>query len=418
MTVKYTDIYEELKGNTFERLMRFALSNVPDDVNKREGSIIYNALAPLCQLMERAYETLYQITQESRFQTARGEYLDMRGAQYGVYRLKATHAQWRALILPASINIELKSETKDGQLFKSVGGQHLLYEATQYEGSGYYLLTCKEAGTASNYDSGTLQAEPLIEGTTVCKLISCVSAGSDDESDDDFRLRIWQKLSRKYGGGNFNDYKKWILEDFRGEHNDVKIDAFQVFPAWLGGGEVKIIATHYDENDGKYSPCDSAVLSQLKNFLDPLNSSTLERTGAGIVPFGHKITVETPTRYHMNFNIKITPKLSMAVDDKMRENVFKAALGYIEERRAYAVTLPSSDYPVSGYEARFFVTGLEHRIIDSDIERIDSVVIERPGVTGSWMPQEDLILKSTKSFSVLPYLKDVCIDGTLYKSAG
>ena len=46
------------ENQTFNTIMQRMLNNVSDDIDKREGSIIYTALAPLALELETYYEAL------------------------------------------------------------------------------------------------------------------------------------------------------------------------------------------------------------------------------------------------------------------------------------------------------------------------------------------------------------------------
>ena len=68
---------------TFKYLMESALDNIPDDLDKREGSIIYDALAPACYELAEYYMELKKILENTFASTASNEYLDLRAAELG-----------------------------------------------------------------------------------------------------------------------------------------------------------------------------------------------------------------------------------------------------------------------------------------------------------------------------------------------
>ena len=85
-------IGDYLEQYTFEYLMEQALSRVPDTIDKREGSIIYDALAPACYELAEYYMNLRKILIDTYALTASGEYLDLRVAEQGLTRYAATYA--------------------------------------------------------------------------------------------------------------------------------------------------------------------------------------------------------------------------------------------------------------------------------------------------------------------------------------
>lgn len=84
-------MYEE---QTFEIILNRMLDRVPDGVDKREGSIIYDALAPAAVEMAQMYIEL-DVNANLKFaDTASGEYLDRAVAWSGISRKAVTKARW------------------------------------------------------------------------------------------------------------------------------------------------------------------------------------------------------------------------------------------------------------------------------------------------------------------------------------
>ena len=66
-------IGDNLEQYTYKYLMSQALSFVDDSLDKREGSIIYDALAPACYVLAGYYMQLYQVVKNSFAVTATGK---------------------------------------------------------------------------------------------------------------------------------------------------------------------------------------------------------------------------------------------------------------------------------------------------------------------------------------------------------
>lgn len=71
---------------TYESILADALSRVPSGFDTREGSIIYDAIAPACAELARLYIDLDSAMNESFGDTATGEFLDRRCAERGIIR--------------------------------------------------------------------------------------------------------------------------------------------------------------------------------------------------------------------------------------------------------------------------------------------------------------------------------------------
>lgn len=63
-----------------------------------------------------------------------------------------------------------------------------------------------------------------------------------------------------------------------------------IFPAWDGGGTIKIDPYIEAEGEALAMP-NAATIEALKDFLDP---EPAEGKGAGVAPIGHSVTVEEP----------------------------------------------------------------------------------------------------------------------------
>ena len=60
----------------FETILSRMLAAVPDDIDKREGSIIYDALAPAALMMAEQYYMLTKLADMFFADTATGMWLD------------------------------------------------------------------------------------------------------------------------------------------------------------------------------------------------------------------------------------------------------------------------------------------------------------------------------------------------------
>ncbi|MGI6318485.1 MAG: hypothetical protein ACOX1J_07175 [Dethiobacteria bacterium] len=77
---------------TFENILNDMLARVPNDVDKRPGSIIYDALAPAAYKLAEAYFMLQNYVDLFFADTAVGEFLSRRTAELGIVRRPATKA--------------------------------------------------------------------------------------------------------------------------------------------------------------------------------------------------------------------------------------------------------------------------------------------------------------------------------------
>ena len=82
-------MYEHM---TFESLMKEMLSRIPNDLDKREGSVLYNALAPSAVELQNTYIEMDNILDMVFVDTTEGVFLTKKCHERGIERLPATNA--------------------------------------------------------------------------------------------------------------------------------------------------------------------------------------------------------------------------------------------------------------------------------------------------------------------------------------
>ncbi len=75
-------MFEEQTSETIEKRL---LANIPDTVDKREGSIAYDATAPASIELAEAYIMMDAIMQETFATTASRENLIKRASEFNIY---------------------------------------------------------------------------------------------------------------------------------------------------------------------------------------------------------------------------------------------------------------------------------------------------------------------------------------------
>ena len=228
-------VYDSLDKYTQVALLQTALNAARDDVDKREGSIMYDALAPLAFLVGKVLEVFKSIAENADIQTAQGEALDWAASQFGIYRTEAVAAVREAQATPDGIEFEV------GETFKTDAGLGLVWKCSEVLTGGKIVLQCQTAGADGGADYGELTPQASKDGLQSLVFVNTRSAGADAETDAAFRIRFWRELQRESYGGNFADYQKWIFTLFAQQPNGAAIKGAAIFPAWDGGGTVKIV---------------------------------------------------------------------------------------------------------------------------------------------------------------------------------
>lgn len=261
---------------TYEVIMQRMLSRVPDSFDKREGSIIFDALAPAAAELAQMYIGLDVVLNQTFADTATDKYLDKRCAERGIVRKAATCAVVKGTFLPANIDVV-------GKRFSCGIYNYVVTEATEIE--GVYLLECETGGTAPNAVSGKLIPVEYIQGLQSAYIEDSeipVNFGENAESDDSLRERYFENVRNQGFGGNIADYraKAMAIEGVGG---------VKVTPVWNGGGTVKLTII-----DDSYS----GVSDGLKEHVQNLINST--------APIGHVVTVESVKTREINIETTLT----------------------------------------------------------------------------------------------------------------
>ena len=93
------ELIDEFQSKDYDYFLRKMLDAVPDNVDKREGSIIYDALAPAALVMGQQSLDMANVIKETYIKTASGEFLDYRAIEHGTSRYPATQTEAKAKVL-------------------------------------------------------------------------------------------------------------------------------------------------------------------------------------------------------------------------------------------------------------------------------------------------------------------------------
>ena len=269
-------MYESL---TFEVLLKRMLDRVSNSLDKREGSIIYDAAAPAANELQNAYINLDIMINEAYADTASRYYLIKRAAERGLLPYSATKA-----IVKGEFNIDVPI----GARFSLEAFNYIVREKIS---QGVFQLECEQEGTKPNSYLGTLIPIEYIEGLTKAEITELLIPGEDDEDTEHFRQRYFDSLDSQAFGGNQRDYKE-KTEAIAG------VGSVKVYPVWNGGGTVKLVITNSENK--KPSP---TLVEQVQTAIDPVQN---QGQGLGIAPLGPVVPVQGVTETAVNITTNIT----------------------------------------------------------------------------------------------------------------
>lgn len=258
-------------GWRYADLIRDMLSLVPDDVDKREGSIMYNTLAPTAYFLSRQNFMLGFLMALSLFaDTAEGEWLDRVTNDFGVNREQATQA------LRQINTFDTKNQPYDIPVGTRFAIDEVTFKLTEKITTGQYKALCEQTGTIGNWPRQALLPVDNIGGNFgYAELVSDpLIPARDTETDDSLRERFYLYVRAKPYGGNKADYKLKVME-IEGV-GDVAVFGAPV----MGPGQVGIIIT-----DDLGQPAEEELLDRVR--------VQVSSQGNGIAPIGHQCTVGT-----------------------------------------------------------------------------------------------------------------------------
>lgn len=287
---------------TYENILNDMLSRVPSDVDKREGSIIYDALAPAAYKLAEVYFKLSNYIDLFFADTAVGEYLSRRTAELGVVRRSATKAL-RKIVTTNLVDVGTRW-----------GLDGTTYIVTEKISDTEYKAECEQFGTIGNIYSGTLDNIDNISDVNA-ELTDILIPGQDEETDESLRQRYFSTLVSQAFGGNIADYKQKV--------NALPgVGGVKVEPVWNGGGTVKLTII-----DSDYNKPSTALIDEVQTAVDPEQN---QGKGYGIAPIGHVVTVVGVDEMKIDIESEITlqggytwedvkPRIKSAINDYFTE---------------------------------------------------------------------------------------------------
>lgn len=210
-------MYENM---TYEALLKRALARVPTGIDKREGSMVMNGVAPSMAEIAQLYIGLDFVFTATYLATAPREYLIKRAADRNMAPYPASAAVFRA---------EFNIEVPEGTRFSCEDLNFVVTGPTiEEDPPGEWVtqrVTCETAGAAANSYSGTLIPIEYVNGLTHAELVSVLIPGDDDEETEVFRKRVLDSFHSLAFGGNQADYVEKVTA-----MDGVK--AVKVHPVW------------------------------------------------------------------------------------------------------------------------------------------------------------------------------------------
>lgn len=295
---------------SYEALMEEKLNRIDDKRDKRQGSLIYDAMAPNAAETATFYAELDMLEDRTFADTAQGDDLERRAAERGLARKQAVKATFYGHFLD-----------EDGEAYPMENGTRFFLEEYYYtvlgkEKDGKYILECETAGACGNAYLGKLLPLETMAGLAEAALDELRTDGEDAEGDEELRKRYFASFDADAFGGNIADYKSKVnaLQNVGG---------VKVYPAWNGGGTVKVVII----DQGWRAPT-ATELAALQKSIDPEEKGE----GYGIAPIGHRVTVAGVTERECTVQLGLS-LAEGAVQETVLAEIREKIEAYLEELR-------------------------------------------------------------------------------------
>lgn len=291
---------------TFDYIMNRMLESVPDTVDKREGSIIYDALAPAAAEFAKCYMELDVVMDETFVDTASLQYLMLRCKERGVAIQGETAAVIEGVFTPSSLDLSA------GLRFNC---DEVNYTITEKISAGHYKLEAETLGTVGNKYTGLLLPIQNVNGLETAQIAAVLIPAEDGDTTDTLREKYYSSIDGEAFGGNVADYKD--------KTNAITgVGGVKVYPVWNGGGTVKLTVIASD-----FTAPSSELISKVQTAIDPEQN---HGEGLGLAPIGHTVTV-TGAKYA---DLAVAANITFAAGwnwENGKSQLVSAANAYLDE---------------------------------------------------------------------------------------
>lgn len=293
---------------TYEVILQRMIDSVTEkypNIDNREGSIIFNALAPAALELAIMYTELDNVLNESFVDTASRDYILLGCEQMGmdISMFEATAGVHKAQFnTKVEVGSRWNCDLYNYTITEYIGLENALYT---------YQVICNTTGTAPNNVTGDLT--PITDAPTNlthAKLVECLIEGENETTDDDIRIAYHEFIASSATDGNITQYERWCNE-YDGIGN------YKIIPLWNGANTVKVSIL----SSSNHAASDE-LIAEFQKYLDP-NSRGM---GDGQAPIGSFVTVSTATELPVSVSATVTMKQGYN-DKSVIDTALQAYLG-------------------------------------------------------------------------------------------
>lgn len=390
MATNIPSIPDYVDEQDYEYILASYLGNVRDDVDKREGSIIWDSGAPCCIEISKAYLYLQAMIANVFAATAHGTFLEMRCAEQGIEKDPATKAKRLGTFKDGEGN---PYYVPIGTQFSTVSETNLVnftvVEVYTQEGEtvpGSYILECNEEGIIGNKYFGEIVPVISLNNLAEATLSDILIPGEDEQDEEEIRQEYFEVVNKKPFGGNITEYRQFV-ESIEG------VGTCQIYPTHEGGGTVKISII-----DASYNVPSGILVEKVQQEVDPHYNDEYAGKGLGTAPIGHVVTIVGATQFTVDVSSQIA-LLNNYTLEQIKPNIKASIENYMLSLRK---DWDKSD-DLNNYKVKIILARVRSAILNTEgVENIISCTLNGE--------EKDIELQEDKVAQQLPILGEVVIN--------
>ncbi|MEK4980995.1 baseplate J/gp47 family protein [Bacillus sp. FSL K6-6540] len=291
-----------LLDQTEENIMNRMLNKVPSDIDKSEGSFIWDAQAPVAFMLSEAALWAQELLRRGFASTVASDHpdirsaeLDLRTAEHGITRREAVASSGIVVFtgkpgtsVPAGTYVATPADEGSGESsveYVTTSGVML-----SVLGTGTASIRAVMPGSSGNVPAGVIQLlMTSVSGVTSVTNPEPTRSGTDTESDQSLLERFYAKVRSQGTSGNKAQYMQWANEI-------AGVGGVEVAPLWKGPGTVGLYLLDTDKRAA--SP---DIVDAVQQHIDP----SQDGQGEGVAPAGPVITVMPAAEVPIDISVKV-----------------------------------------------------------------------------------------------------------------
>jgi uncharacterized phage protein gp47/JayE len=295
---------------TQAEILALLLSFVDSKYDKRPGSFMYDALAPVAKKLSFMDLDIETVKSKLSIDHLTGDELTQRiNERAGITRKAATFAVGNVTVIGTGIIFA-------GALFETAGGTR--FHATETKTittSGNVAIEADISGSSGNVASDTITLFPVtLTGFTAVTNTAPTADGFEAESDEDLLIRYYERIRTPATSGNKSQYKSWAKEVSG-------VGDAKALSLWDGDNTVKIVVINADKR-----PASTQLVSDVQTYIDP----GVTGLGDGIAPIGSFVTVVSATGIDINIAVTVTLSSGYTLS-QAKDNITEKITTYLKE---------------------------------------------------------------------------------------